>query len=431
MKVMYERVAGIDVHKDMIKVGVRSPGDKAWTRKTEILEYRTFYGVLQLMAADLRKRAVTHVVMEASGVYTEPVYYALCEQDFERVEVINPAHAKALKGHKTDAKDCARLAELYECGLLRGSYIPAAELKELRDLTRYRVKTVQARTSEIQRLGKALESGGIKIGSVVSEITGKSATAMIEALIDGERRGAVLADLAIGRMRTAGKLADLSMALAGRFTGHHAMLCRLHMDRLAVFDTAVSGLDERITARAVPWRREQDLLMSVPGFGDIVSQAWLAEIGPAPHQWFSTHEKLASWVTLCPGNNISAGKRKHGRTGDAGTYIKPMLVQAAWSAIRTPGRLQARYGRLVRRFGGAKNPVAKKKAIIAIAHTLLKIAYQVLKSGMPYQDLGADFYTQRESPRQRQAYLLRQLEKLNPGCTITITPPEAALTPGA
>ena len=319
MKVMYERVAGIDVHKDMIKVGVRSPGDKAWTRKTEILEYRTFYGVLQLMAADLRKRAVTHVVMEASGVYTEPVYYALCEQDFERVEVINPAHAKALKGHKTDAKDCARLAELYECGLLRGSYIPAAGLKELRDLTRYRVKTVQARTSEIQRLGKALESGGIKIGSVVSEITGKSATAMIEALIDGERRGAVLADLAIGRMRTAGKLADLSMALAGRFTEHHAMLCRLHLDRLAVFDTAVSGLDERITARAVPWRREQDLLKSVPGFGDIVSQAWLAEIGPAPHQWFSSHEKLASWVTLCPGNNISAGKRKHGRTGDAGT----------------------------------------------------------------------------------------------------------------
>jgi transposase len=249
---------------------------------------------------------------------------------------------------------------------------------------------------------------------------------MVEALIDGERRGTVLAGLAIGRMRTAGKLADLSMALAGRFTEHHAMLCRLHLDRLAVFDTAVGGLDERIAARAVPWRREQDLLKSVPGFGDIVSQAWLAEIGPAPHQWFSSHEKLASWVTLSPGNNISAGKRKHGRTGDAGTYIKPMLVQAAWSAIRTPGRLQARYGRLVRRFGGAKNPAAKKKAIIAIAHTLLKIAYQVLKSGMPYQDLGADFYTQRESPQQRQAYLLRQLGKLNPGCTITISPPEAA-----
>jgi transposase len=426
MKVMYERVAGIDVHKDMIKVAIRSPGDKPWTRKTEILEYRTFYGVLQHMAIELRGRGVTHVVMEASGVYTEPVYYALAEQDFEEIAVINPAHAKALKGHKTDAKDCARLAELYECGLLHGSYIPAPELKEVRDLTRYRIKTVQARTSEIQRLAKALESAGIKLGSVASEITGKSATAMIEALIDGERRGQVLADLAKGRMRTAGKLADLSQALAGRFTEHHALLCRLHLDRIAVFDTAVAGLEEQIAGKAARWQREAGLLKTVPGFGDIVACAWLGEIGPAPHAYFSRHEKLASWVTLCPGNNISARKRKHGRTGDAGTYIKPMLVQAAWSAIRTRGRLQARYNRLVRRFGGDKNPAAKKKAITAIAHTLLKIAYQVLKSGTPYQDLGADFYTRRESPEQRQAYLLRQLQKLNPGCTITISPPEAA-----
>src|SRR5215472_8993183 len=190
----------------MIKVAVRVPGEKRGTRKTDVLEYRTFYGVLQAMARDLRKHGVTHVVMEASGVYTEPVYYALAEQDFTEVAVINPAHAKALRGDKTDARDCARLAELCECGLLRGSYIPAAELKEVRDLTRYRMKTVQARTSEVQRLAKALESAGVKLGSVVSEITGKSATAMIEALIDGERRGAVLADLARGRLRAAGKL---------------------------------------------------------------------------------------------------------------------------------------------------------------------------------------------------------------------------------
>jgi transposase len=433
MKVLHERVAGIDVHKDMVKVAIRSPGDKPWTRKTEILEYRTFYGVLQHMAAELRRRGVTHVVMEASGVYTEPVYYALCEQDFTQVAVINPAHAKALRGHKTDAKDCARLAELFECGLLRGSYIPPAELKEVRDLTRYRTKTVQARTSEIQRLGKALESAGIKLGSVASDITGNSATAMIEALIDGERRGGVLADLAIGRMRTAGKLADLSQALAGRFTDHHGLLCRLHLDRIKVFDDAVDGLEGQITAKAKPWRREQDLLKSLPGFGDAVAQAWLAEIGPAPHLHFSSHEKLACWVSLCPGNNISARKRKHGRTGDAGTYIKPMLVQAAWSAIRVRGRLQARYNRLVRRFGGEKNPGAKKKAITAIAHTLLKIAYQVLKTGTPYQEPGADFYTRRESPEQKQAYLERQLQKLHPGCTITITisPPEAALPSGA
>ena len=398
MKVLYERVAGIDVHKEMVKVAIRSPGEKPWTRKTEVLEFRTFYGVLQAMGRELRRRGVTHVVMEASGIYTDPVYYALAEQDFTEVAVINPAHAKALKGHKTDARDCARVAELFECGLLRGSYIPPAELREVRDLTRYRMKTVQARTSEIQRLGKALESAGIKLGSVASSITCQSATAMIEALIDGERRGGVLADLAIGRMRTAGKLADLSMALAGRFTDHHALLCRLHLDRIAVFDDAVDGLDKRIAGKAGRWQRETGLLTSVPGFGDVVAQAWLGEIGPAPHLHFASHEKLASWVTLCPGNNISARKRKHGRTGDAGTYIKPMLVQAAWAAIRVRGRLQARYNRLVRRFGGDKNPGAKKKAIVAIAHTLLKIAYQVLKSGVPYQEPGADFYTRRESP---------------------------------
>ena len=433
MKVLHERVAGIDVHKDMIKVAIRSPGEKPWTRKTEILEYRTFYGVLQQMARDLRKRGVTRVVMEASGVYTEPVYHALCEQDFTEVLVINPKHVKALKGHKTDARDCRRIAELLECGLLRGSYIPPAELKEVRDLTRYRIKTVQARTSEIQRLAKALESAGIKLGSVASDITGVSATAMIESLTGGERRGAVLADLALGRMRTAGKLADLSMALAGRFTGHHALLCRLHRDRITVLDEAVAGLDERIAAGAAPWQREADLLTSIPGFGDVVAQAWLGEIGPAPHLHFASHEKLASWVTLCPGNNISARKRKYSRTGDAGTYIKPMLIQAAWAAIRVKGRLQARYNRLVRRFGGDKNPGAKKKAITAIAHTLLKIAYQVLKSGMPYQEPGADFYARRESPQQKQAYLERQLQKLHPGCTVTITisPPEAALPPGA
>ena len=306
MKVMYERVAGIDVHKDMIKVAIRSPGDKPWTRKTEILEFRTFYGVLQEMARQLRRRGVAHVVMEASGVYTEPVYYALAEQDFAEIAVVNPAHAKALKGHKTDAKDCARLAELFECGLLGGSYIPAPALKEVRDLARYRIKTVQARTSEIQRLAKALESAGIKLGSVASDITGVSATAMIEALIDGERRGGVLADLAIGRMRAAGKLADLSMALAGRFTEHHALLCRLHRDRITSFGAAIADLDERIAGKAARWQREADLLKTIPGFGDVVTWAWLGEIGPAPHRHFSGPGKLASWVTLCPGNNISA-----------------------------------------------------------------------------------------------------------------------------
>jgi transposase len=424
--------------KKMIKVAVRSPGDKPWTRKTEILTFSTFYGVLRAMARELRRRGVTHVAMEASGVYAEPVYYALCEEEgFAEVLVVNPAHAKALRGHKTDARDCARIAELLECGLLQGSYIPAMELKEVRDLVRYRIKTVQARTSEVQRLHKALESAGIKLGSVASDITGKSATAMIEALIDGERRGAVMADLAAGHLRTAGKLADLSMALEGRFTGHHALMCRLILDRINGLDAATGDLDKRIAARVLLWQREIGLLKTIPGIGDTVAQAWIAEIGPAPHQWFPSHDKLASWASLAPGNYISAGKRRHGRTGDAGTYIKPMLVQAAWSAIRVKGRLQARFNRLVRRFGGPKNPAARKKAIVAIAHTLLKIAYTVLTTGTPYQDLGADFYTRRQSREHRQAWLEHQIQKLHPGCTITITisppghAPEAALTHSA
>ena len=210
---------------------------------------------------------------------------------------------------------------------------------------------------------------------------------MIDALIDGERRGPVLADLAKGRMRTAGKIADLSMALAGFFTEHHALLCLLHRDRITRCSmTRSPGWTGRSRRRPGAGSPELDLLKTIPGFGDVIAQAWLGEMGPAPHRHFASHEKLACWVSLCPGNNISARKRKHGRTGDAGAYIKPMLIQAAWNAIRTKGRLQARYSRLVRRFGGEKNPAAKKKAITAIAHTLLKIAYQVLKSGQPYQD---------------------------------------------
>jgi transposase len=270
---------------------------------------------------------------------------------------------------------------------------------------------------------------------------------MIEALIDGERRGKVMADLAIGRARSAGKLADLSMALEGRFTGHHAEMCRLILAQIRLLDAAIGDLDKRIAALAAPWQREIDLLKTIPGIGDTVAWAWIAEIGPAPHQWFPSSGELASWVSLAPGNYISAGKRRHGRTGDAGTYIKPMLVQAAWSAIRVKGRLQARYNRLVRRMGGPKNPAAKKKAIIAIAHTLLKIAYSVLKNGRAYQDLGADFYARRDSPQQRQAWLERQIQKLHPGCTVAVTisppdhapdaapppghAPEAALTTGA
>jgi transposase len=358
------------------------------------------------------------------------VYYALAELDFEEVMVINPSHAKALKGHKTDARDAIRLLDLYECGLLPGSCIPAPDLREVRDLARYRMKTVQARASEIQRLQKTLETAGIKLSSVVSDVTGVSAMAMVEALIDGERRGAVLADLAVGRMRTRQKMADLSMALAGRFTSHRAVMCRLHLDRIRLFDEAVTDLGARIAPRVARYAREAELLKTIPGFGDVVVAGWLGSIGPAPHEYFATAQRLASWATLCPGNYMSAKKSKGGRTGDGGAYIKPLLAQAAWAAVRVPGRIQARFNRLVRRFGGARNKGAAKRAIIAIARTLLKIAYHVLKTGAPYRDLGTDYYASRESAQARQDYLIRQLQQLNPGCAITITPGRQPDDPG-
>jgi transposase len=435
VKVMHERVAGIDVHKKMVKVAIRSPGARAWTRKSDVVTFGTFWDELRAMAGELRRRGVTHVAMEASGVYSDPVYYALLEEGcFEEVLVVNPAHVKAIKGHKTDARDCARIAELLECGLLQGSWMPPPEQREMRDLVRYRSRKVQARTSEVQRLGKTLETAGIKLGSVASEITGVGPLEMIEALINGERRGVVMAESARGAARTKEKMAGYARALEGRFTSHHGRMCRRIIDQVKAMNEAIADVEAEITEMAAGWEREIALLKTIPGFGDAVAWAWIAEIGPAPHQWFSDHDKLASWAGLAPGNHVSAGKRGYGRTGDAGTWIKPALVQAAWSAIRVKGRLQARYTRLVRRMGGEKSPAARKKAIVAIAHSLLKIAYAVLKSGQPYTEPGADFYAGRETPAQRQAYHQRQIQKLYPGCTvtITITPPHptAAAPPG-
>ena len=176
-------------------------------------------------------------------------------------------------------------------------------------------------------------------------------------------------------------------------------MCRLHLDRIRLFDEAVADLDARIAPRVARYSREAELLKTVPGFGDVVVAGWLASIGPAPHEYFATAQRLASWATLCPGNYMSAKKSKGGRTGDGGAYIKPLLVQAAWAAVRVPGRIQARFNRLVRKFGGARNKGAAKRAIIAIAHTLLKIAYQVLKAGKPYTDLGAASTTAASPPR--------------------------------
>lgn len=419
MRVLYQRCAGIDVHKDQVTVAVRAPGAGPGGRATRVRKFRTFYGVLAEMSRWLVSQGVTHVAMEATGVYTMPVYHALAEHGrFDQVLVCNPAHVKNVPGRKTDAVDAAWLAELLECGLLRGSYIPRAEVKAVRDVARYRKKLVGQRTSELQRLGGVLQDAGIKLDSVASSIGTVSGRSMIEALIDGERRGVVLAELARGRMRV--KIPDLTLALEGRFGEHHALLCRLHRDHIDHLDAMIERLDAQVERMMVPFLRPRELVVSVPGLGPISSAAVLAEIGTNPAEFFATDAHLASWTGLCPGNHESAGKRKHGKPRKGNQHVAALLVEAAWSAVRTDGRLKARYRRLVLRFGGFRNPAAKKKAIFAIAHTLIIIIWQVLTTDTLYADLGADFYQRHADPDRESRRLVAKLEAL--GHKVTLEP---------
>jgi transposase len=355
--------------------------------------------------------------MEATGVYTMPVYHALLEPGcFEQVLVCNAAHVKNVPGRKTDAVDASWLAELLECGLLKGSFIPPAEIKAVRDVVRYRRKLVQERAAETQRLGGVLQDAGIKLDSVASSIDTVSGLAMIRALIDGERRGEVLADLARGVMRR--KISDLSLALEGRFDDHHALMCQLHLDHVAHLNDMIAKLDAQVEAMMIPFQAQRDLLATIPGIGPVAAAAIISEIGASPAEFFTTGAHLASWAGLCPGNHESAGKRKHGKPRKGSQYLQPLLVECAWAAVRTSGRLNARYHRLVRRFGGYRNPAAKKRAIVAIAHTLAVVIWHMMATGTPYTDLGTDFYTTRTDPAKETQRLIAKLEALGHKVTL-------------
>jgi transposase len=286
VRVLYERCAAIDVHKDQVTVAVRTPGDGPGGRRLEVRKFRAFYGVLTEMARWLVSLQVTHVAMEATGIYTMPVYHALIEQgSFDQVLVCNAAHVKNVPGRKTDAVDAVWLAELLECGLLRGSFIPEPKIKAVRDITRYRKKIVGARTSELQRLGSVLQDAGIKLDSVASSIATVSGRAMIEALIDGERRPAVLADLARGRMRS--KIPDLTLALEGRFGAHHALMCQLHLEHIDHLDDMIARLDTQVEQMMIPFAPRRDLLITIPGIGPIAAAAIISEIGANPAEFFA------------------------------------------------------------------------------------------------------------------------------------------------
>lgn len=425
MQVLYERCAAIDIGKDEIAVAARLPGEGPDGRQTIKKTFKTFYGVLKHAARWLTELGVTHVAMEATGMYSMPVYHALLEHGrfgSDRVIVCNAGHVKNVPGRKTDFSDAEWLVHLLECGLLRGSFIPPAAVKAARDVLRYRTKLVGSRTSEMQRLGNVLQDAGIKIDSVASSLTTRSARTMVEALIDGERRPAVLAELAKGRMRS--KIPDLGRALEGRFDDHHALMCRLHLRHLDQLDEMIAALDERVEHMMQPFQTQRALLSSIPGIGARTAAAIISEIGVDVGDYFPSAEHLASWCGLCPGNHESAGKRHHGTRRKGNQHLQPVLVECAWSAVRTEGYLRSFYRRTVMKFGGFRSGAAKKKAIVAVAHKLLIIIWHVLATGRPYHDLGADYSTRHLNPETEARRLVARLQAQ--GYTVTLEPAAAA-----
>jgi transposase len=425
LEILYPFVGGIDVHKKKVVVTARTPHPTKKRGRWETTRtFRTFYGELLEMARWLVvERGATHVVMESTGPYWWPVYAALREVGGPGlvIEVVNAAHVKAVPGRKTDVKDSQWLARLMEIGLLRGSFIPPEQIRAMRDLTRYRTKLVQERTREKQRLLKILEAAGIKLDCVASDTFGASGQAMLAALVKGERDPVVLAGLACGRLRN--KTEDLKLALAGRFTDHHGEMVGLHLSRIKDLNRTLERVEDKIgrlgktpaipaTGMVAPFQAQIQALMTIPGVGEHVATAVIAEIGVDMSR-FPTDKHLAAWAGLAPGSNESAGKRRSAKARKGNGQLCSVLVEAAFAAARTQTRVGARYHRLHRRFGGKANPVAAKKAAFATAHTLIKIIWHVLADGQEYADLGHDYYTRRVDPDARKKSLIAQLEELS------------------
>lgn len=420
MEIIYERVAGIDVGKKEVAVAVRVSGEGTGVPRVEaVRKFKTFSPSLSVMVDWLIEQRVTHVAMESTGVYWRTVFHALGDAVERGVEfeilLVNARHVKNVPGHKSDIMDCSWLAQLLEVGLLRGSFIPPADIVAVRDLTRYRKKLIESRISELARLGKVCEDAGIKIDSVASSLTTLSARDMIEALIGGQRDPRVLAGLARGTMRK--KIPDLSMALAGRWSAHHSVLARAHLDHIDHLEAMIARLDTQIEEMTEPFAAQVTALCTIPGISNRTAQVIISEIGVDMSR-FPTAAHLASWAGLCPGNNESAGKHGNTRTRKGNRAIRAALVEAAWATARTNTYLGTRLRRLHRRFGKKNGG----KAAVAIAHNLLIIIWHVLRDGAEYQDLGPDYFTRPGTPASdyRKRQLINELTNL--GYTVKVTP---------
>ena len=407
MDVMYPQCCGLDVHKKTVTACLITSIEGLEPVK-EIRTFRTMTADLLALADWLQEAGCTHGAMESTGVYWRPVYNLL-EGQFALL-VVNAQHIKAVPGRKTDVKDAAWIAELLRHGLWRGSFIPSNPQRQLRELTRYRSTLVQDRARTLNRWQAVLEDAHLKLASVVTDIYGVSARAMLEAILAGERDGEALADLARGRLRA--KRDQLKEALEGRVTAHQSFLLTEHLSTLEYLDEAIARVSGEIDQRLIADQEAIALLDTIPGVGQRAAEIRIAEIGTAMSRLPSA-KHLASWAGMCPGNYASGGKRLSGKTRKGSRWLRQVLVAIAHVAAKTKNTyLAAQYKRIAARRG-------KKRALIAVGHTILTIVYMMLTRKQPYQDLGAAYFDQREQQRVERR-LVQRVERL--GYEVSLQP---------
>jgi transposase len=422
VEVIHPRCAGIDVSKKDAKVCVRVQGRGRKATSSTVTTWTSMTGSILALREHLIAERVTCVVIESTAAYWKPFYFLL--DDALEVMLVNARAARNVPGRKTDVSDAAWLADLGAHGLIRASFVPPEPIRVLRDLTRARTTIAGARTKEIGRLETLLEDTGIKLSSVASQLTGVSVRAMLEALIAGQHDPAVLADMARGRMRS--KIGALTEALQGRFTDHHAFMVRLHLDRIDAHEADIARLDARIEEAIAPFQAIRELLVSIPGWSQIIANVFIAETG-ADMSVFPTAEHLASWAGVVPGSNESAGRVKSAKTRPGNCHLKAALGVAALSASRSTDTY---FGARFRRIAGRRptRPGTKKSrrqsaagqtAVVALGHKMLTCAWHMLANGTFYQDPGPDYYT-RHRPAHTKTKAIKQLQAL--GYDVTLAP---------
>lgn len=407
MELLHTHCCGIDVHKRSLSVCVVTPGSPK-KPKQEVRQFGTMTRDLLALGDWLRECGVTHVAMESTGVYWKPVWNIL-ETDFE-VLLVNATHIKQVPGKKTDTADCVWIADLLRHGLLKPSFVPKLQLRELRGLCRSRTTLVRQRAAISNRIQKLLEEANIKLAGVATDILGTSAKAMLRAMIGGEADVEKLAELAQGRLRE--KLPQLKEALDGHVTGHHRFLLERFLSQVDFLEREIETFEAEIEKHAPSLGEAVELLDAVPGVNRVAAWTILAEIGQDMNQ-FSTARHLTSWAGLCPGNHESAGKRMSGRTRNGSPWLRAMVVQTAWAASHSKNSyLAAQYRRLAARRG-------TKRALVAVACTILVIMWHMLKLGHPYKDLGRDYLDRLKGDHARRFHT-RKLQRL--GWKVTLEP---------